>query len=283
MNNHMLPNNRYNFSDFTISIGNIDSRLVRGKIESGKIVFSDLFSSIKRETKDVDYRNDDGTFIENLIITVQNRITDGSFDFKKFAREMKVSKSTLHRRTNQLVGATPCKLISLYRIEMAKQLLLDDTLNISEVAYKIGFNDPRYFSRCFKTETGLSPKEYRESIKPKIKSTESWNQDDLFVKKALKTLETKIADGNLSFDQFATEMNVSKASLYRKLKSVSGLSPCEFIRSVRIKRSTQLLAKHSNISEVAFAVGFNDSKYFARCFKSELGLTPTQYQELLAC
>lgn len=93
----------------------------------------------------------------------------------------------------------------------------------------------------------------------------------------------KISDGNLSFDQFANEMNLSKATLYRKLKSAVGLSPCEFIRSVRIKRSAQLLTKHSIISDVAFAVGFNNSKYFSRCFKSEFGITPTQYQESLAC
>jgi AraC-like DNA-binding protein len=277
----MLPNNIYNFSDFSLSIGNIDSRFVRENIETGKIVFSQPSSLIKRETEDNCSRNDDTKFLDKLMTTVQNRITDGAFDFKQFAREMNVSKTTLHRKVSQLVDATPCRLISLCRIEIAKKLLLNNSFNISEVAYIIGFNDPRYFSRCFKTEVGLSPKEYRESLNLKTKSTE--NQDDLFMKKALLTLETKIADGNLSFDQFATEMNVSKASLYRKLKSVSGLSPCEFIRSVRIKRSTQLLAKYSNISEVAFAVGFNDSKYFARCFKSELGLTPTQYQELLAC
>lgn len=281
MNYHMLPTHTYNFSKLTASIGNPDSRFMRKNAEYQKVEFSEFFSSIKFDSPENNYGNEETKFIESLITTVQKKITDDSFDFKQFACEMKMSKSTLHRKVNQFVGLTPCKLINSYRIELAKQLLPDNSLNISEVAYKTGFNDPRYFSRCFKQIIGLSPKEYRDLLKNK--SADNHTPDELFVKKALVKLETKISDGNLTFDQFANEMNVSKASLYRKLKSVSGLSPCEFIRSVRIKRSAQLLAKHSNISEVAFAVGFNDSKYFSRCFKSEFGVTPSQYQELLAC
>src|ERR1035437_9705880 len=214
---------------------------------------------------------------------MHNRLADGSFDFNQLAIEMNASKSTLQRNITYPIGLTSGKLVNSFRIEIAQQLLLNNSLNISEVAYKVGFNDPRYFSRCFKSEVGISPKEYRNSIKRKTSSYNSQSNDELFLGKALVKLEMKISDGNWSFDQFASEMNVSKASLYRKLKSVVGLSPCEFIRSVRIKRSAQLLVKHRNISEVAFAVGFNDSKYFSRCFKSEFGITPTQYQEQLDC
>jgi AraC-like DNA-binding protein len=181
------------------------------------------------------------------------------------------------RKSN--IGTTPNKLLHTSRIEIASKLLLNNSLNISEIAYQSGYNDPKYFSRRFKHEIGLSPKEYRESMKQSTVIPEINSEKDLFLKKALVKLETRLSDGNLSFDQFAIEMNVSKASLYRKLKSVSGLSPCEFIRTVRIKRSALLLVKHKNAADVAFEVGFNDSKYFSRCFKSEFGLTPTQYQE----
>jgi len=169
------------------------------------------------------------------------------------------------------------------KIDIALQLLSNNSLNISEVAYSIGFNDPKYFSRCFKKAAGVTPKEYRDSIRNNSLLHNNKHIDESFLEKAIITLETKISDGNLSYDQFASEMNVSKASLYRKIKSIAGLAPSEFIRSFRIKRSAQLLAKHRNITDVAFAVGFNDSKYFSRCFKSEFGITPTQYQELLDC
>lgn len=279
----MLPNNRFDFSNLPGLNRNQNSRFLRERPGTDTIVSVKLSALINNKSDIADCRNEERKLLDNVMSIIQKRISDGSFDFMQFAVEMKVSKSTLQRKVNLLTGLSPTKLIHSFRIEIALQLLSDFSLNISEVAYRAGFNDPRYFSRCFKNEVGLSPKDYRESIKLKSVSGDNQSNDDLFLEKVLEKLETRISDGNLSFDQFASEMNVSKASLYRKLKSVAGLSPCEFIRSVRIKRSAQLLAKHSNISEVAFAVGFNDSKYFSRCFKSEFGITPTRYQELLAC
>jgi AraC-like DNA-binding protein len=156
------------------------------------------------------------------------------------------------------------------KFEIALQLLLNKSLNISEVAYGVGFDDPKYFSKCFKREIGLSPKEYR---------TQNCDRtyDKLFLKSSIKVLELKMLDNNFSINQFASELNISKASLYRKLKSTIGLSPCEFIRSVRINRSVELLTRRKDISEVAFAVGFNDSKYFSKCFKREFGIAPSKF------
>ena len=276
----MIPINTYNLLDISDIHGNFDSKLIKKIFKSGDLVLEDFSAVISEESGRSDAKKGESVFLENVISIVQKKIAYESFDFGKFAAEMKVSESTFRRKIYYFTGLTPCKLVLSYRIQIARELLLNNSLNISEVAYQIGFNDPRYFSRCFRNEVGVSPKEYLESMKRKAINTQS--NDQLFLERALEKLETKISDGNLSFDQFANEMNVSKASLYRKLKSVVGLSPCEFIRSVRIKRSVQLLTKDSNIADVAFAVGFNDSKYFSRCFKREFGVTPTQYQESMA-
>ena len=252
----MLLSNTYNFTEIA-RVEILDSKFIRGKILKNATIhpkFIELKSNVVRIDQ---YKNEERIFQGNLAHIV------------------------VHHKVEDYVGLNDINLANSSRIEIAKELLLNIKLNISEVAYSIGFNDPRYFSRCFKKEVGVSPKEYRQSSTEKSVDIDSQTIDELFLEKALLKLETKISDANLSFEQFAIEMNVSKASLYRKLKSVVGLSPCEFIRTFRIKRSAQLLAKHSNISDVAFAVGFNDSKYFRRCFKSEFGITPSQYQELL--
>jgi AraC-like DNA-binding protein len=252
----MLLSNTYNFTEIA-RVEILDSKFVRGGIVNNKIIHP-RFIGLKSKVVKIDqYKNEERIFQGNLArIVVPNKVED-------------------------FVELNDSNLANSSRIEIARQLLLNNSLNISEVAYRIGFNDPRYFSRCFKKEVGVSPKEFRQTSIEKSLDIESQSIDELFLEKALLKLETKISDANLSFEQFAIEMNVSKASLYRKIKSVVGLSPCEFIRTFRIKRSAQLLAKHSNISDVAFAVGFNDSKYFRRCFKSEFGITPSQYQELL--
>jgi AraC-like DNA-binding protein len=113
-----------------------------------------------------------------------------------------------------------------------------------------------------------------------ISAMEYGSIDELFLKQAVKIVENKLADETFDFDQFAVDMATSKSTLHRKLKSLTGLSPGEFIRNIRLKHAALMLTKNSgNISEIAFAVGFNDPKYFSRCFKIEFGLTPREYQE----
>jgi AraC-like DNA-binding protein len=104
--------------------------------------------------------------------------------------------------------------------------------------------------------------------------------DEHFLNQAVKVVEQKLKDITFDFDQFAMDMITSKSSLHRKLKSLTGLSPGEFIRNVRLKHAAKMLINNSgNISEIAFSVGFNDPKYFSKCFKAEFGITPTEYIE----
>ena len=113
-----------------------------------------------------------------------------------------------------------------------------------------------------------------------ISSMEYGSIDELFLKHAVLKVEENLSDDTFDFDQFAVEMATSKSTLHRKLKSLTGLSPGEFIRSIRLKHAVQMLTNNmGNISEIAFAVGFNDPKYFSRCFKIEFGHTPREYQE----
>jgi len=113
-----------------------------------------------------------------------------------------------------------------------------------------------------------------------ISSMEYGSIDELFLKQAIKKIEEKLSDDTFDFDQFAVDMATSKSTLHRKLKSLTGLSPGEFIRSIRLKHAVKMLtSKTGNISEIAFAVGFNDPKYFSRCFKIEFGISPREYQE----
>jgi AraC-like DNA-binding protein len=68
--------------------------------------------------------------------------------------------------------------------------------------------------------------------------------------------------------------------LYKKLLSITGKTPIEFIRILRLKRAAQLLGKSQlTVSEVAYQVGFNNPKYFSRYFKEEFGLLPSVYAE----
>ena len=113
-----------------------------------------------------------------------------------------------------------------------------------------------------------------------ISSMEYGSLDELFLNQAVQIVESRLSDDSFDFDQFAIEMASSKSTLHRKLKSLTGLSPGEFIRNIRLKHAVQMLKNNvGNISEIAFAVGFNDPKYFSRCFKIEFGVTPREFQD----
>ena len=74
-------------------------------------------------------------------------------------------------------------------------------------------------------------------------------------------------------------MGMGRTVFFNKLKSLTGLSPVEFIREMRIKRAAQLLEERRyNITEVTYMVGMNDSRYFAKCFKNTYGVTPSEYR-----
>lgn len=121
---------------------------------------------------------------------------------------------------------------------------------------------------------------FRHGQEINISSMEYNSIDEVFLNQAVQIVEEKLADERFDFDQFAVDMSTSKSTLHRKLKSLTGLSPGEFIRNVRMKHSLQMLANNmGNISEIAYAVGFSDPKYFSRCFKNEFEVTPKEWIE----
>jgi AraC-like DNA-binding protein len=72
---------------------------------------------------------------------------------------------------------------------------------------------------------------------------------------------------------------MSRTSFYRKLKSVLGLTPVDFIRQVRIRRAVQMINEgNDSLSGIAYSVGFSDPKYFSKCFKKDMGMPPAEYK-----
>lgn len=98
--------------------------------------------------------------------------------------------------------------------------------------------------------------------------------------KALKLIDEHLNDEDFNVDMMADAMFMSKSSLYRKIKSLTGLSPVEFIRNIRLKRAYQMLQEEDvTITDVAYACGFSTPRYFSTCFKTEFGVTPTEFKK----
>jgi AraC-like DNA-binding protein len=102
--------------------------------------------------------------------------------------------------------------------------------------------------------------------------------DEKFLEQALEIVEKNMDNIGFSIEDFSRGMFMNRATLYRKIMSLTGKAPADFIRLIRMKRAAQLLAKSGrSIAEIAYEVGFKDPKYFSRAFKEEFGVLPSKY------
>lgn len=123
-------------------------------------------------------------------------------------------------------------------------------------------------------------KEFKTNLEINVSSLENHSMDEHFLNQAISIIETHISETTFDINMFASELNLSKSSLYRKIKTITGLSPIEFIRNIKLKHASLMLKNNiTSISEVAYEVGFSDPKYFSSCFKNEFNITPSEYQK----
>ncbi|HEY5508334.1 MAG TPA: ATP-binding protein [Paludibacter sp.] len=104
--------------------------------------------------------------------------------------------------------------------------------------------------------------------------------DEQLIQKALVCIEQNMDNSDYSVQQFSHDMGMDRTVLYKKLQSITGLAPSDFMRSIRLKRAAQFLAKGQYpVAEVAEMVGFNTPKYFSMYFKEAFGVNPSQYAQ----
>jgi signal transduction histidine kinase/ligand-binding sensor domain-containing protein/DNA-binding response OmpR family regulator len=101
--------------------------------------------------------------------------------------------------------------------------------------------------------------------------------DKEFIQKVLGYISENMSDSDLSVEVLASQLNLSRSQLYRKIKSLTGQTVNEFLRKIRIQKAKQILETgNSNISEVCYKVGFSSPSYFTKCFKAHFGILPTE-------
>ena len=119
---------------------------------------------------------------------------------------------------------------------------------------------------------------FRKEENVSLESLAYPSADKKFLQSIIDNIEQHLAESDYDIEQLSTEMNMSKSTLYRKIKTMTGMSALDLIRNVKMKRACMmLLSRQQNISEVAYALGFNSPKYFTKCFKEEFGVTPSEY------
>lgn len=101
--------------------------------------------------------------------------------------------------------------------------------------------------------------------------------DEEFIQKFTRIVEENMTLQELDINYLQQSLNMSAATLYRKLKGLTGMSANEFIRKIRLRHGYELLKEGCNVSEAAYSCGFNDVGYFRNRFKEEYGVSPSQF------
>ena len=124
----------------------------------------------------------------------------------------------------------------------------------------------------------LLQKRFKKQIELNPAEVTITSLDETFLKQALGVVEAHIANPGFSVEDFSRDMNMARATLYRKVLALTGNTPIEFIRSIRLKRAARLLEKSGmSVTEIAYEVGFNSPKNFTKFFKEEFNVLPSQY------
>lgn len=104
--------------------------------------------------------------------------------------------------------------------------------------------------------------------------------DEELIKKAILIVENNIANTDFTVDDLANEIGMHRTNLYKKILAITGKTPLQFIRCLRMKRAHQLMGRGGVlVSQVAYEVGFNSPKIFARYFKEEYGIYPSEFMK----
>lgn len=181
-----------------------------------------------------------------------------------------------------------CRSLSSIPVVFISSLTSDDT---EQKAYEVGADI--FMTKPFtvsQLETRIRQLlSVRATIKDNIRKELIMNpnevlitsDDDKFLANVINVIEENMTDVDFNIDKLATELNISRSTLYRRMMEITELSPGDWIKSRRMQRAAELLEKTEyTVTEICDKVGYADQRYFGQCFKKEYGITPKKYSIL---
>lgn len=114
----------------------------------------------------------------------------------------------------------------------------------------------------------------------KLEAPQIVDADKDMMKRLMDYLEENIGNPELKIEDLASAVSLGRSVFYGKIKSIVGMTPVDFVRHIRILRAEEMITKSNySFSQIAYAIGFSDPKYFSKCFKKETGMTPSEYRD----
>jgi DNA-binding response OmpR family regulator len=185
---------------------------------------------------------------------------------------------TVHIKTNPLTNHIPIILLTAKTTQQSKIAGLaqgaDDYLakpfHLQELKLRL--------CNMLNHQQKLRHHYHQQLTNPQLKSPTD-KVEDKFLRLIYEAIEKQLDNTEFDVDALATAVMTSRRTLYRKLDTLTGLTPNEAIHSYRLLRATQLLTSGYSVSEAAYMVGFESPSYFGHCFKRQYKATPSEYQQ----
>lgn len=143
--------------------GKLQSR-IQMILENQKRYQDSLKKSIEADRKQVAEK--ERPFMDIVMEVMEKNYDNSEFGVQELADEMRMNRSVLSKKLNAEAGQPTAQFIRNYRLDIAKKMITENVANrnITEIAYRVGFNDPKYFTRCFTKQYGVSPSSYKDSL-----------------------------------------------------------------------------------------------------------------------
>lgn len=138
---------------------------INNLINAKRALKNKLYEIAKVEGLTIPSTNHEQAFIEKILALTQENIENNALNVQFLADELHISRTNLHTKIKNLMNMSSSEFINTVRINKAKELILAEEYTLSEISYKVGYSDAAYFTRVFRKTTGLSPKEFRKSVK----------------------------------------------------------------------------------------------------------------------
>jgi AraC-like DNA-binding protein len=123
-----------------------------------------------------------------------------------------------------------------------------------------------------------SQKKFRKTLEVKSSELQITPLDVKFIENAVRCVEKNVSSPDFSVEDLGTELGISRAYVFKKILALTGKTPLEFIRTIRLQHAAQLLEKSQlSVREIAYKVGFNNPKYFTKYFKEQFHVLPSDY------
>ena len=173
-----------------------------------------------------------------------------------------------HKLYTKKVGVTIKKILGNKRLTESKKEIAFTNKSIKEISYDFGYQDPAYFNKMFKNQTGFTPNGFRKNI--------AYNAKDLFIEDVYQLI-SKFHTEQRNIQFYADELKTSSTTLSKKVKATLNTSIGKLIRRELIKTAKVLLENGVTVKEIARQLHFEEPNHFSSFFKLNTNLTPTQY------